>query len=320
MKSIIRLALATAFVAGTLSPVLAAEPDTLRVTYVTAPFNVPSIVDKHEGILEADFGARSIKVERTEITSGAKQTEAIAAGAIDVASVLGSASAILAKANGVDVRIIAVYSRSPKAYALMTRADGPATLADLKGKKIAGPKGTTLHQLLAAALASTGLTINDVDYINMDLPTARAALLAGEIDVATLAGNNAIAVEKAGGKALATGDGLIHPTTVIAASGKFIDAHPDLIDAYLAAHRKSLAFMAAKPDEALKIAAEEQKISIEDARAQLPLYDFTPTLTDTDIANLEADQAFMIDNGMLPKERAIDIRKVLVAPIAFAAK
>ena len=320
MKSFIRLALTAAFVAGSLSPTLAADPETLRVTYVTAPFNVPSIVEKHEGILEADFGAKGIKIERSEITSGAKQTEAIAADAIDIASVLGGASAILAKANGVDIRIIAVYSRSPKAFALMTREDGPASLADLKGKKIAGPKGTTLHQLLAAALASAGLTINDVDYINMDLPTARSALLSGQIDVATLAGNNAIAVEKAGGKTLVTGEGLIHPTTVIAASGKFIDAHPDLIEAYLAAHRKSLDFLADKPEEALKIAADEQKISGEDAKAQLPLYDFTPTLTDTDIANLEADQTFMVDNGMLAKDRVIDIRKDLVAPIAFMAK
>ena len=320
MKPFTRLALVAALFASALSTAQAADPEALRVTYVTAPFNVPSIVEKHEGILEADFGAKGIKIERPEITSGAKQTEAIAADAIDVASVLGGASAILAKANGVDVRIIAVYSRSPKAFALMTREGGPATLADLKGKKIAGPKGTTLHQLLAAALASAGLTINDVDYINMDLPTARAALLSGQVDVATLAGNNAIAVEKAGGKTLATGDGLIHPTTVIAASGKFIDAHPDLVDAYLAAHRKSLDFMASKPDEALKIAADEQKISVEDAKAQLPLYDFTPTLTDTDITNLEADQAFMIDNGMLPKDRAIDIRKDLVAPVAFSVK
>ncbi|MCM5560230.1 ABC transporter substrate-binding protein [Pleomorphomonas sp. JP5] len=320
MKSIVRLALGAALVASALSPAGAADLETLRVTYVTAPFNVPSIVDKHEGFLEADFGARGIAIERPEITSGAKQTEAIAADAIDVASVLGGASAILAKANGVDVRIIAVYSRSPKAFALMTRADGPTTLADLKGKKIAGPKGTTLHQLLAAALASTGLTINDVDYINMDLPTARAALLSGQIDVATLAGNNAIAVEKAGGKTLATGEGLIHPTTVIAASGKFIENHPDLVEAYLATHRKALDFIAANTETALKIAADEQKISIEDAKAQLPLYDFTPTLTDADIANLEADQAFMIDNGMLPKDRAIDIRKDLVAPIAFSAQ
>lgn len=320
MKPFVRLALAATLAAGVLSPALAANMETLRVTYVTAPFNVPSIVEKHQGILEADFGALGIKIERPEITSGAKQTEAIAADAIDIASVLGGASAILAKANGVDVRVIAVYSRSPKAFALMTRADGPATLADLKGKKIAGPKGTTLHQLLAAALASTGLTISDVDYINMDLPTARAALLSGQIDVATLAGNNAIAVEKAGGKTLATGEGLIHPTTVIAASGKFIDAHPDLVEAYLAAHRKSLDFLSASREEALKIAADEQKISVDDAQAQLPLYDFTPTLTDADIANLEADQAFMIDNGMLPKDRAIDIRKDLVAPVAFSAK
>lgn len=318
MRILASLALALSMAAA---PALAADkPDTVRITYVSAPFNVPSIVMREKGYLDEVFAAHGIKVESPEITSGAQQTQAIAAGEIDIASVLGGTSAILAKANGVDLKVISAYARSPKAYFLMTQADGPAALSDLKGKKIAGPKGTVLNQLLVAALASQKLTLDDVEYINMDLPTARAALLSGQVDVATLAGNNAVMVEQAGGKILTSGDGFIKPTTLITARTQFLEEHPELVDAYFDAHRKALDFIAAHPEEALAIAAKEQKISVEEAAKQMPLYDFTPAMTDDDIANLSADQNFMVETGMMPKDNAIDIKADLVAPSAFSIK
>lgn len=318
MKLFAAIGLAAALLIG--PPAAADKPKTVRITYVTAPFNLPSIVMREKGFLDEAFAPFGIKVDSPEITSGAQQTQAIAAGEIDIASVLGSTSAILAAANGVPLKVVAAYARSPKAYFLMTRADGPARLADLKGKKIAGPKGTVLNQLLVAALASQKLTLADVEYINMDLPAARAALLAGQVDVATLAGANVTLVEKAGGRALASGEGLIKPTTVIGARTAFLEQHPDLVAAYFAAHRKALDFMARNPDEALAIASKEQKISLEDARAQLPLYDFPPVMTDADVANLIADQDFMIEAGMLPKGKAMDLRAKLIAPLAFTLK
>lgn len=318
MRFLASLALVLSVVAAPLHA--ADKPETVRITYVSAPFNVPSIVMREKGYLDEVFSAHGIKVESPEITSGAQQTQAIAAGEIDIASVLGGTSAILAKANGVDLKVVSAYARSPKAYFLMTRGDGPAALADLKGKKIAGPKGTVLNQLLAAALASQKLTLDDVEYINMDLPTARAALLSGQVDIATLAGNNAVMVEQAGGKILTSGEGFIKPTTVIAARTQFLEQHPDLVQAYFDAHRKALDFIAAHPQEALEIAAKEQKISIEEAAKQMPLYDFTPAMTEDDIANLGADQTFMVETGMMPKDNVIDIKADLVAPSAFSIK
>jgi sulfonate transport system substrate-binding protein len=318
MKPLASLGLALALL---IAPAVAADkPKTVRITYVTAPFNVPSIIMRQKGFLDAAFAPFGIKVENPEITSGAQQTQAIAANEVDIASVLGGTSAILARANGVELKVIAAYARSPKAYFLMTRADGPAKLADLKGKKVAGPKGTVLNQLLVAALASQKLSLNDIEYINMDLPAARAALLAGQVDVATLAGANVTLVEKAGGKPLASGEGLIKPTTVIGARTGFVEQHPDLVAAYFTAHRQALDFMAKNPEEALAIAAKDQKITIEDARAQMALYDFTPVMTDADVANLADDQAFMLEAGMLQKPKAIDIKASLIAPSAFTLK
>lgn len=319
MKFLHQLTLATMLTATmlTTSALAADKPETVRITYVSAPFNVPSIVMREKGFLDEAFAAHNVKVENPEITSGAQQTQAIAAGAIDIASVLGGTSAILAKANGVDLKVIAAYARSPKAYFLMTQENGPATIADLKGKKIAGPKGTVLNQLLVSALASQGLTLDDVEYINMDLPAARAALISGQVDVATLAGNNAVLVEQAGGKALTSGEGFIKPTTVISARADFIEQHPELVKAYFDAHYKALDFMAQHPEEALEIAANEQKISLDEAKKQMPLYDFTPVITDEDVTNLNEDQAFMVEAGMLQKDNVIDIKGELIAPDAF---
>lgn len=316
MKSLASIALALAVLVAPQAK--AEQPKEINVTYVAAPFNVPSIVMRKKGFLDAAFAAKGIKVNSHEITSGAQQIQALAGGAIDIATVLGGTSAILGRANGVDVRIVSAFSRSAGAFTIMTMPKGPTSIEALKGKAVAGPKGTTLNQLLAAALASKGMSLKDVRYLNMDIPQARQALIAGQVDAATLAGNNALAVEKAGGKAIATGKGLIDPTSVVAVNGEFLRQYRDLVETYLDAQAKALEFMAEQPEEALKLAAEEQQISLDDARKMLPLYDFSPKMTDADVAHLEADQAFMVEAGMLKK--TIDVRKDLIDPMAFEAK
>jgi sulfonate transport system substrate-binding protein len=308
------------FAAGTAMEVAAraraaALPRTVRITYVTAPFNVPSIIMRANGYLKEAFAPLGIEIESPVITSGAAQFQAIAAGAIDIASVLGDTSAILGRANGVDLKVVSAFSRAPKAFAIMTRADGPASIEMLKGRTIGGPKGTALHQLLAVALASRQLRLADVSYLNMDLGAARAALLAGEIDAATLAGADALAVTAAGGRTLVTAEGLMSPMTLVAVRGAFLAEQPDLVQRYLAAHRRALAFMRADPERALAIAAEEERISLAEARAIWPWYDFSPVISAADLHNLEACQAFLVHAGML--RTSIDIRADLLAPSAM---
>ena len=315
MKRVIRIAALLLATGLGIVPASAQAIQKLSITYVASPFNVPSIVMRAKGYLDEAFKPLGVTVVSPEITSGAQQMQALAAGEVHIASVLGGSSAILGRANGIDVKVIAVYGRGAKAFMVMTRANGPATVAELKGKMIAGPKGTTLHQLLAAALAKNNLRLTDVEHVNMDLPSARAALLAGKVDAATLAGNNALAVEKEGGRVLTSGEGLIEPTSVIGVRGDLLEKHPQMVAAYLSAHRKALDFMKSNPEEALKLAAAEQKIDLEDARKMMTFYDFSLRTTDRDIANLAADQDFMIEAGMM-KSR-IDIKQDLIAPSAM---
>ena len=123
-----------------------------------------------------------------------------------------------------------------------------------------------------------------------------------------------LVAEQAGAKIIADGEGLIVPTTVIAATKQFIAREPALLDRYLAVHRASLAFIRDQPDQALALGAEEQKISVADAKRMLAWYDFSPVITDADIKNLEADQRFMQEAGML--QAGIDIGRDLILPMA----
>ena len=287
----------------------AANPKSISLTYVKAPLNVPSIVEKKLGLLEKEFAKDKIAVQYPEITVGSKQTEAMAAGSLDFAHALGGTSAILAAANGVDLKIIAIYSRAPKAFVVLTKGDKIQKISDLKGKKVAGPKGTILHQLILAALAKEGLKPDDIQFISMDLPSSAAALMNGSVDAALSAGPDAIRAEKAGARVLTTGEGLVEATIVTAVRGEFLQKHPDLVKRFLKTHTAAIEHMRSKPDEVLAMTAAETGLPAETVKLMLPLYDFSPTIKPSDIAELKRTQDFLLQNGMLKK--SIEIEKML---------
>jgi sulfonate transport system substrate-binding protein len=289
----------------------ATNPKSISLTYVKAPLNVPSIVEKKLGLLEKEFAKDKIAVQYPEITVGSKQTEAMAAGSLDFAHALGGTSAILAAANGVDLKIIAIYSRAPKAFVVLTKGDKIQKVSDLKGKKVAGPKGTILHQLILAALAKEGLKPDDIQFVSMDLPSSAAALMNGSVDAALSAGPDAIRAEKAGARILTTGEGLVEATIVTAVRGEFLQKHPDLVKRFLNTHNAAIEHMRSKPDEVLAMTAAETGLPAETVKLMLPMYDFSPTIKPSDIAELKRTQDFLLQNGMLKK--SIEIEK-MIAP------
>lgn len=111
----------------------------VAVTYVKAPLNVPSIIEKDKGMLAKNFG-QDTKVIYSDLTTGPEQTQALASGDIQFLNAVGATSVILSASNGADIKIISMYSRSPKAFELFTNDPSITSAADLAGKKIAGPR------------------------------------------------------------------------------------------------------------------------------------------------------------------------------------
>ncbi len=278
----------------------------INITYVKSPLNVPSIIEKNQQLFEKEFARDSIAVKFPELNSGAKQTEALAAGSLDFCNALGGTSAILAASNGVDLKIISIYSRAPKAFMIVVRSDDIKTISDLKGKKVGGPKGTILHQLLVTALARDGLKSEDVQFLSMDIPAAAAALQGGSIDAALLAGADANRAVNSGARMLANGEGLVEGTVLVAVRGDFLKNHNDLVERFKQVHRQSLTYIQQNPQEAYNITAQELGISVDEVKAMLPWYDFDPQIKPGDIQDLKATQDFLLAAGLQTNKINID--------------
>ncbi|MBQ9009603.1 MAG: NrtA/SsuA/CpmA family ABC transporter substrate-binding protein [Clostridia bacterium] len=270
--------------------------DHLTVTYVTSPLNIPSIVEKENHIFENTLG---IPVDYAEITSGADQTQALASGDVQLLYAVGGTSVILSAANGADIKVLNMYSRAPEAFCMYSKDDSLTTPESLRGKVIAGPAGTNLHELLVAYLNTAGMTIDDVQYISMGIPESKAALDGGSADVALLGGAAAYNASKQGYHLVASGKGLIKAIIAVAVTQAFADAHPDVIAALSEAEQKIMDTIQADPEAAYALAASYLDLTPDAVRDMAAAYDFSLAITQEDKAGFQNTADFMSASQMI---------------------
>jgi sulfonate transport system substrate-binding protein len=301
MKRIVCLTAAAVLVAASLYAAGGGLPlpKEIRVSYARSPFNLPLIVAVRRGMLEEAFAAKGVAVKLFEIDSGAKQAEAMAAGSLDIAGVINNTSVLLAAGGGNELKIVSGFSCPTGLFAIVVKDPAIRSIADLKGRKIAGPKGTVLHQLLASALGSSRLGMGDVEFIQMDIPAARTALLSGQVDAALLAAANVLSAKAAGARVLATAEGYVKPQLFIAARSAFLRDYPELVDLYVSVHREALAWIEAHPEEGLSLGAKEQGITVAEARELAAASHFTADIGPAELAALADDVKFLLGAGML---------------------
>lgn len=281
--------------------------DKLTVTYVTSPLNVPTIIEKDQGIFEKELG---VPVEYAELTSGADQTQALASGDVQVLYAVGATSVILSAANGADIKVLNMYSRSPKAFCMYSKDETLTTPESLKGKTIAGPTGTNLHELLVSYLAQAGMTLDDVNYVNMTIPDAKAGLDGGSVDVALLAGATAYNAEQQGYHLVADGEGLISALIAVATTQKFYDEHPDVIKKLNAAQEEIASYMADNQEAAMETVAATLDLDVDAVKEMYGFYDFSTEITDADKEGFQNTADFMYESGMIENE--LDVNTLFI--------
>ena len=83
--------------------------------------------------------------------------------------------------------------------------DGIASIADLRGKRVAVEQGTVDHYLLLLALAEANLTQQDIQLVPLATDAAAAAFAAGQVDaVGAFAPFTSTALARQGSRAIAT--------------------------------------------------------------------------------------------------------------------
>ena len=276
----------------------------LTITHVTSPLNVPSIIQKANNVFANEFKAngKDVTINYADITSGADQTQALASGDVDVLYAVGGTSVISAAANGADIKILNMYSRSPEAFCMYSADDSIKSAQDLKGKTIAGPTGTNLHQLLVAYLEKAGMTIEDVNFVNMKIPEARAALETKDIDVALLAGPTAYQAQKDGYNLVTNGKGLTDAVIAVAVTEKFYNEHKEDLEIFKQAEANIIKYMNENHDEAMEIVAKELDLDKSAVEEMYKQYDFSIETTDADVQAFQNVADFMLKTGMIENE------------------
>lgn len=282
----------------------------LVFTYVTSPLNVPTIIEKNQGIFAKDFEEMGITTDYAELTSGADQTQALASGDVQVLYAVGATSVILSAANGADIKVLNMYSRSPKAFCMYSKDDTLNSPESLKGKTIAGPTGTNLHELLVSYLAQADMTLDDVNYVNMSIPDAKAGLDGGSVDVALLAGAAAYNAEKQGCHKVTDGEGLIKAIIAVATTQKFYDEHPEVIAQLEKSQQEIADFMKENPDETISIVAKELDLDEEAVKEMYGYYDFSLDISDDDKNGFQKTADFMLKSGMI--DEPLDVNTLFI--------
>lgn len=277
----------------------ASDKETLTISYVKTPLNIPSIIEKNHNIFENELKKTGIKeVKYVEILQGSMQTNALLSGDVDILPAVGATSVLTAKSSGAPIRIISVYSRSPHSFRIYTTDKNIRSASDLKGKTIAGAKGSNLHELLLSYLETAGLSESDVNFINMSLNEALVAGLERKVDCVLLAGIASEKAEEGGLKLLTTGDGLMNGIIVSACTENFYNSHKNLVDAFLDAEKTVLKYIDEHKSESIKETAEALGYSSKIVEALYNDYDFDTALKEDDIASLQKTADFLYKSGL----------------------
>src|SRR6187397_2738870 len=245
--------LASAVLAGlvTSTSLFAAEkPSTITVDWAT--YNPVSVVLKDKGLLEKEFAKDGISIRWVQSAGSNKALEFLNAGSIDFGSSAGSA-ALVAKINGNPIKSIYVYSR-PEWTALVTSKDFKiATVADLKGKRVAVTRGTDPHIFLVRALAEAGLTDKDVKFVLLQHPDGRLALERGDVDAWAGLDPMMASAEVESGAQLFYRKPEANTWGVLNVRESFAQENPEIVKRVLAAYEEARKWSLANPAELKKI-------------------------------------------------------------------
>jgi ABC-type nitrate/sulfonate/bicarbonate transport system substrate-binding protein len=235
--------LAMLALAAAVGSASAQQPISIRVGWqptTTVEAQIAHVLQKSD-ILER----HGLKGQFTMFSFGPAVNEALVSGAIDVGFIGDMPSVSLAAVNA-QTTVIGRQSVFRGAIVAARKSD-IKTLADLKGKKLYGPFGSSIYLAALALIEKAGLKPGrDVEMTNMGFADLSDALRSGKIDAAFVWDpwvENF--VEKDLVRVIGEDSSL---TMVIPMRDAFKKANPEAVERLLRAHKEALLFAASNHD------------------------------------------------------------------------
>lgn len=247
-----------------------ASKPTVRIAYQTFPSG--DLIVKNNKWLEEALPGYNVKW--TKFDSGADVNTAFIAKQIDFGA-LGSSPVArgLSAPLNIPYQVAFILGVAGDNEALVARnGTGVASIADLKGKRVATPFASTAHYSLMAALAQNGLSASDVQLVDLQPQAILAAWERGDIAAAYSWLPTLDQLER-NGTVLITSRELADkgkPTLDLAAvSSAFAKENPEVVDIWRRQQARALTELDNDPAAAAKAIAAEVALSPGEVEQQL---------------------------------------------------
>jgi sulfonate transport system substrate-binding protein len=274
--------------------------------------------------LTGAFDDAPYKVKFARFDYGPPLVQAAATGDIDLGSV-GDVPPITGAAKQFGFKIVAVQRGADATKApeniIVPKDSTIQTLADLKGKRIAVPQGSSAHGLALLALKSVGLTPKDVEFVYLSPAAGGTAFNTGKVDAWSIWNPQSALAVKDGARIIAKG---VPPIDQV--NNYYVASEKSLNDPV---RRAALADVLTRvgrefnwaqqnPDQYAKAIAKETGVSLENARATVDAYPFK--ITQFLPEDLKAEQALsdaFFEAGEITKQVDVNTIADNVLPDGF---
>ena len=244
------------------------------------------------------FAKEGLDVELTVFTTGATATEAFRAGRGDFISAGDLPSAAMWK-SGAAVGI-APMSSDTEIFGIVSRKDINSP-QDLRGKKIATRLGSTGEFLVHRYLANGGMTVKDVNLIDLAPPEMVISMVHGDVDAfAWLAPftTRAITTGK-NAKLLTSAKGLANNRIIMSVTPSFRDKNPEAVRKVLRALRQGTEFVRKNPEEATRVWAAAVHGNAKQSLPVVQMISYDLTFDRGFVADMDELAKFMVQKGAL---------------------
>lgn len=231
-------------------PALAADKVTLMLDWFVNPDHGPIVIAEENGY----FAEEDLEVEVIAPADPSDPPKMVAAGQADLA--VGYQPQLhLQVAEGMPLTRVGTLVATPL-NCLLVLDDGPVKeLADLKGKQIGFSVAGVEEALLTAMLSRAGLTLDDVELVNVNFSLS-PALMSGLVDAVIGAFRNfelnQMEIEGHEGRCFYVEEEGVPPYDELIYLANPDTMNPDVIRRFLAATEKATQFMVNHPEESLE--------------------------------------------------------------------
>jgi sulfonate transport system substrate-binding protein len=279
-------------------------PVVVRIAY--QPTSSAILLGKAKGFYDQSFAKEGAKVEYDLFLSGPLAVEAAAGDHVDLLNV-GNIPPVIARANGIDVKVIAKSAFNPATNAVLVSPNSSIqTIEDLKGKKVAVQVGSSVHYFLSQVLAQKGLTLADVQLVNLPGPDQGPALESGNVDAIVLWMPYRTQLEMAGkARVLVDSAHFSGGIGVFMVRNEFGKQNPKLVQCFLKATKEANNYLKKHPQEALKLLAANSQFPAAILAKSLEGFDWSMGITPKDVEAMNGIKQFLKSTQVIRKDFVI---------------